>query len=214
MHKPPRHIVWDWNGTLQNDVQAAVNGINVLLRARGLPTVDLERHRWLFSFPVRNYYTALGFQLEAEDWTALAHQFITAFNNDPTTSLFEGTRDTLTRLHDQGIGMSILSAAEQTSLERTLVKHGIRDFFSIVSGLDDHGAGSKRHLADALLARVGLPPETVWMIGDTTHDKAVADAMGCPCVLLASGYQCRSRLASCDCPVLDSVGDIPSFFNL
>ena len=65
MEKPmrmekPKHIIWDWNGTLQNDVLAAVAGINFLLEQRGMPLVDIQKHRELFSFPARNYYIALG----------------------------------------------------------------------------------------------------------------------------------------------------------
>lgn len=211
--KNPRHIVWDWNGTLQNDVQAAVNGINRLLIARDLPPVDIEKHRRLFSFPVTNYYTALGFKLEEENWDLLAEHFITAFYSDPSTALFNATIPTLTRLHAHGIGMSILSASEQTTLEHTLSTHGIRDYFSIVKGLDNHSASSKIHLADELFAAIDTPIEDVWLVGDTTHDKEVADAAGCACVLLASGYQSHERLIATGCPVLNSVSDIPAFFG-
>ena len=212
--KPPRHIVWDWNGTLQNDVQAAVNGINQLLEERGLPTVDVEKHRKLFTFPVSNYYTTLGFKLETENWPLLAQTFITSFLSDTSTTLFRGTVPTLTRLAEHGIDMSILSAAEQTTLEQTLVKHGIRQFFTLVSGLDNHGAGSKLHTAEVLFKTIGGPLDEVWLVGDTTHDKEVADATGCNCVLVASGYQSHERLQQCHCPVLDSVEDIPAFFGL
>jgi len=212
--KLPRHIVWDWNGTLQNDVQAAVNGINQQLEARGLPTVDVETHRKLFSFPVSNYYLALGFKLEEEDWSLIAKTFITAFLSDASTSLFGGTVPTLTRLAEQGIGMSILSAAEQSSLEQLLVNHGIRHFFSQVRGLDNHGAGSKLHIAEDLFETIGGNRTDIWLVGDTTHDKEVADAAACNCVLLASGYQSRERLQQCGCPVLNSVSDIPAFFGL
>lgn len=210
----PRHIVWDWNGTLQNDVQAAVNGINRLLEERGLPTVDVEKHRSLFSFPVSNYYTALGFKLEEEDWPLLSKTFITAFLSDESTTLFRGTVPTLTLLAAQGVGMSILSASEQSTLEQSLVNHGIQNFFTKVKGLDNHSAGSKLHMAEALFNAIGGPLNEVWLVGDTTHDKEVADAAGCNCILLASGYQSRERLIQCGCPVLDSVSDIPAFFGM
>ena len=34
---PYRHIVWDWNGTLLDDVLASVNTINRLLADRAMP---------------------------------------------------------------------------------------------------------------------------------------------------------------------------------
>ena len=52
------------------------------------------------------------------------------------------------------------------------------------------------------------------MVGDTGHDKEVADALGCACVLVASGYESRERLARRGAPVLDSVADLPAFFGI
>ena len=210
----PRHIVWDWNGTLQNDVQAAVNGINRLLVQRGLPTVDIDRHRRVFSFPVRDYYTELGFKLEQEDWSRLSRDFIDAFLADESRGLFHGTRPALETLHASGVAMSVLSASEQSTLEASLDGHGLRRFFIEVKGLDNHGAASKVHLAEDLFARIGGPFDDVWLVGDTTHDKEVADAAGCNCLLLAGGYQSQERLLACGCPVLESVADVPGFFGI
>ena len=211
---PPRHIVWDWNGTLQDDVQAAVNGINRLLAQRGLPTVDVARHRRVFAFPVRDYYTALGFELEKEDWHRLSHDFIEAFTQDASRALFRGALPALETLHARGVAMSILSASEQTLLEAALAQHGIRRFFAEVRGLDNHGAASKLDLAKILFASIGGPYDDVWIVGDTMHDKEVADAAGCNCLLLAGGYQSRERLLACGCPVLDSVAEVPAFFGV
>ena len=52
---PVRHIIWDWNGTLLDDVDAALNAINRMLQARGLPTLGLTRYRDIFGFPVRDF---------------------------------------------------------------------------------------------------------------------------------------------------------------
>lgn len=210
----PRHIVWDWNGTLQDDVRAAVNGINMLLRQRGMPQVTIEEHRGLFSFPVSKYYRELGFSLENENWDEMAGQFIRAFASDSSTRLFSGTVPTLTRLDAEGIPMSILSACQSDVLETALHDAGIRQFFKTVVGADNPGAGSKVDMARLLFRSIDATPREVWLVGDTTHDKEVADAAGCNCVLVASGYQSRSRLAECDCAVLDSVADVPAFFGI
>ena len=145
----PRHIVWDWNGTLQDDVQAAVNGINMLLRQRGMPQVTIEEHRGLFSFPVSKYYRELGFSLENENWDEMAGQFIRAFASDSSTRLFSGTVPTLTRLDAEGIPMSILSACQSDVLETALHDAGIRQFFKTVVGADNPGAGSKVEIGRA-----------------------------------------------------------------
>lgn len=212
--KPPKQIFWDWNGTLQDDVQAAVNGINLLLRQRQMPEVTVERHRELFDLPVRGYYEALGFRLESEDWNAMANTFIHAFANDPSAHLFPETKSTLSILAGNGIDMFVVTSGEQDRVDALLRTRGIRSFFQEVRGLDNPGAGSKIAIAQSLIHSRKINPADSCMIGDTLHDKAVADAIGCPCILLASGYQSRARLEKSGCPVLDSIADIPPFWNL
>lgn len=209
----PLHVVWDWNGTLQDDVQAAVNGINVLLEQRRLPKVDVGRHRETFGFPVKDYYRALGFRLEEEDWDAMAREFHAHFLSDRSPLLRPAARPTLEAFRSRGIGMSLLSASEASILERLLAAHGIRGFFAQVRGLDNLHARSKLEIGRDLVASLGAPADRVWFVGDTDHDWEVAQAIGSPCLLLADGYQSRRRLLRCGCPVLDSLDDVLPFFG-
>ena len=211
--QPPRHILWDWNGTLQDDVRAAVNGINLLLRERKMPEVSIERHRELFTIPVRRYYEALGFSLENENWDEMASQFIEAFASDPSAHLFPETRPALSRLSAHGMDMYVVTAGEQDRVDRLLRERDIREFFTDIVGLSDPGAGSKIDRARALMDARRLSPAETCVIGDTDHDKDVADAVGCRCILLASGYQSRQRLEQLGCPVLDGIGDVPAYLG-
>ena len=56
-----RHIIWDWNGTLLDDLDYCVGIMNAILRRRSLPELDRARYRAVFDFPVRDYYARLGF---------------------------------------------------------------------------------------------------------------------------------------------------------
>lgn len=209
----PKHIIWDWNGTLQNDVWAAVVGINVLLEARGMPLVDIEKHRELFSFPARNYYIALGFDLEKENWDEMSNTFIKAFLAEPSTDLFDWTIPTLSFFKKQEIGMSLVSAAEQNTLIKTVEKYGILHFFDNIVGLTDHGAGSKAENAKKLVSKLGIPLDEIFLIGDTSHDKEVADFVGCNCILVESGYESRERLLKSGAKVIPSIKELPDIFN-
>ena len=213
----PSHIVWDWNGTLQDDVQAAVNGINVLLARRGLPLSTLEIHRRHFGFPVRNYYTALGFRLEDEDWDELSQSYYDAFYSDPTPRLFDATMPTLRRLRALGVGMSRVSAAERTVLVSSLKRYGLDALLDNICGLGDRNAQSKLELGRDLVGRLvrdcGFDPRAIWFVGDTNHDYEMAAACGASCLLLTCGYQSEERLAACPCPRVGSIADVLGFFG-
>ncbi|MCL1856802.1 MAG: HAD hydrolase-like protein, partial [Kiritimatiellaeota bacterium] len=205
----PRYIVWDWNGTLHDDVAAAVGGINALLEERGLPLMTVESHRRHFQFPVRNYYVAAGFQLEKEDWDAMAIKFHEVFAADPSATLHRDARRVLDAFRAAGIGQSIVSACEQSILDGLIERYGIRDYFDEVCGLDNLSAASKLERGRSLVKRLQRTVATtgIWFIGDTDHDYALARDCGASCLLLSGGYQDEARLASCPCPRVPSLGD-------
>lgn len=60
------HIIWDWNGTILNDVDHAVAMMNTLLVEHNLPLIDREYYREIFDFPVLHYYQKLGFNFEKQ----------------------------------------------------------------------------------------------------------------------------------------------------
>ena len=72
---PFKHIIWDWNGTLLDDLQACVDSINVLLKVRKLPAITREQYLDVFDFPVRDYYLKLGFDFTKDDWNEVAKDY-------------------------------------------------------------------------------------------------------------------------------------------
>ena len=48
------HILWDWNGTLLDDTQAALDTLNIMLARRGGRPIAMDFYRDHFSFPGRN----------------------------------------------------------------------------------------------------------------------------------------------------------------
>ena len=202
-HPVTRHIIWDWNGTLLDDVQACIRAANRMLAPRNLQPLDPERYRRIFGFPVRGYYTALGFDFAREDWDMLAREFHDHYHIESrSATLREGIGELLVALAAHEIPMSILSASESSILTRMLREQEIEHHFEHVFGLSDLYAGSKSLLGRKLLDRLALPPAEVLLVGDTIHDYEVACELECRCVLLAGGHQATDRLQQCKCPVL------------
>ena len=72
------HIIWDFNGTILDDVQLGIRCVNTMLSKRGLPVLpDVEAYRQVFGFPIEAYYRRLGFDFEKEDYhTVLAPEWV------------------------------------------------------------------------------------------------------------------------------------------
>lgn len=190
-----RHIVWDWNGTLLDDLDTCVGVTNGLLTRRGLPPLDRARYHDVFDFPVRDYYARLGFDLRGDAFERLSVEFIAHYDALRwDCRLQPGAEETLAAVTRAGATQSILSAYRQETLHEIVDHFGLRLHFVRMLGLDNIYAQSKAALGCAWIAELGLPPAEVLLVGDTLHDLEVAQKMGVDCVLVASGHHPAARL--------------------
>jgi len=216
MNKPnlPRlnsflHVIWDWNGTLFDDAWLNMDIMNGLLRRRRLPLLTPERYQELFDFPVIEYYRRLGFDFAKESFEVLGTEFIREYERRRgECHLQPAAMRVLDAVRAAGLTQSVLSAYQHKTLEIILREFHVRDFFVHVVGGDDHYASGKVEQGRAYIRELGCQPSRVVLVGDTTHDFEVAQAMGSACLLIPSGNHSRSRLERCGVPVLDSLADV------
>ena len=53
--KKYEYVIWDFNGTILDDVEASMSSVNKLLVERGLsPMPDFDFYREVFDFPIKN----------------------------------------------------------------------------------------------------------------------------------------------------------------
>jgi len=190
-----QHVIWDWNGTLLDDVDVCVDIINGLLQRHSLPRITRSAYRKKFRFPIIDYYRALGFDLECTPFEELAAEFISEYADAvPTCLLFDGTAELLQALASSGKSCSILSAAQENHLRELTSHHGISQNFAHIYGLSDHYAVSKIERGHELIRELEIPKEHIVLVGDTDHDIEVARALGVDLVLLGDGHQEYERL--------------------
>jgi phosphoglycolate phosphatase len=190
-----RHVIWDWNGTLLDDLDLCIEAMNGMLARRGLPALDRARYHAVFDFPVRDYYARLGLPVDEENFRALSAEFIGAYDARRLEPLLQpGAAALLAAIARRGVTQSILSAYEHASLQAVVRHHGVHGHFTGLHGLDNIYAHSKVALGRACLATLQLPPREVLLIGDTLHDHAVAQELGTACALVAHGHHSAARL--------------------
>jgi len=190
-----RHVIWDFNGTLLDDVSCCVDVLATLLAERALPAITTERYREEFGFPVRDFYVGLGFDFEREDFDRVSRTFIERYlERIADARAFAGAHDVLRLVAGRALEQSVLSAMEHTMLGDLLTRYELHQPMRHVRGLSDLRASSKVDLGRALLAELDMPADAVVVIGDTLHDFETASALGCRAVLVAQGHQTRARL--------------------
>jgi len=208
------HILWDWNGTLIDDLGVSVEVLNAMLSPRGLKTLTHEEYREVFRFPIIDYYIAVGLTPERWPYDDLAKEYWQLY--DPasrTAPLMAGAKEVLQQLKDLGAAQAILSASEQGHLKAVTKYFGIHGYFNDVLGLNSIHAHSKVELGLDWIRREGVAPEHVVLIGDTEHDAAVAKSMGIDCILIPKGHYSRRRLELLDLPIVEDISLIPQFLS-
>lgn len=202
-------IIWDWNGTLLNDIELCISSINQLLTKRRLKPLDTNIYREVFSFPVKDYYAAIGFDFNKEDFAIPAREFIDLYDsNVHKCSLHPKAIRVLNHLKSKGKRQFVLSAMKQDMLEKTLKEQGIFDFFEGVAGLGDHYAVSKIERGEQMIAQFGIHKDSATIIGDTIHDFEVAKELGIKCILISNGHQSEKRLKNTGAPVINDLGEL------
>jgi phosphoglycolate phosphatase len=209
-----KQLIWDWNGTLLDDVNMCVNVMNILLDKYSLPSLSCERYKQVFDFPVKDYYARLGFNFEELPFENVGHEFMDGYFKElPNSPLFPEVSVLLEEFKAMDMSQLILSAMEHNALEDSLTEKGIRPYFSIVQGIDNHLANGKVELAKGLIKSSGFSAEESLFIGDTVHDLHVAQTIGSPCVLIAKGHFSKERLLNEHDLVFDSLGDFMNHFK-
>jgi phosphoglycolate phosphatase len=202
-------IIWDWNGTLLNDLGLCVSSINVLLEKRKLPKLNQEKYKDIFSFPVKDYYQAVGFDFSKEKFEVPAMEFIELYESQvKNCSLQSGALDVLSFFRDKGKRQFVLSAMHQDMLEKTLKINGIFQIFEGVAGLGDHFAVSKVERGQHLVSQFNIEKENALIIGDTVHDFEVARELGIRCILVADGHHSEERLQKTGAMVIDELKNL------
>ena len=203
------HLIWDFNGTVLNDVRLGMDCVNTMLAKRNLPILpDENAYRHKFGFPIEDYYRRLGFDFEKEDYhTVLAPEWVALYlAGEETCGLNHGVMETIAAVRKMGIPQVMLSASSLQQLSSQLSRLGLADSFEEVLGLDNIHARSKTGLAVQWKQR--NPNACPLFVGDTIHDADVAEAIGADCVLFAGGHQPAELLATRGMAMISSIPEL------
>ena len=199
------YCIWDFNGTILDDVELGIYSINELFKAHNMDKhLDREIYCKEFDFPIKDYYRRVGFDFEKMPYEDLAVEWINIyFSNFDRAKIYDGVVPTLNFFGQKGMRQCVLSASEVNSLKKQIEDFGIKKYFEEIMGIDNIYAASKLMLAKAWRER--HPDEKVMFIGDTTHDIETAKALLADCFIVCAGHQSRDRFDGCDATVVGSL---------
>ncbi len=184
-----RNLIFDWSGTLVDDLGPVIEATNVVLGRYDLPPLDREGFRRRFRLPYREFYADLLPQVSLDELEA---HFRPAFDAavSPVTVL-PHAREKLEWCAALGIRTFVLTSMDTLAFERQMNGFGLRDLFEATySGVLD-----KREVIHRILETHGLDPAQTAFVGDMTHDVETARHGGVSSIAVLTGYNHPEVLA-------------------
>ncbi|MFI6108544.1 HAD family hydrolase [Streptomyces sp. NPDC051310] len=213
MGKRDTHLVWDWNGTLLDDIDAVIGATNAAFEEIGMEPITLARYRELYCVPVPLFYERLLGRLPTdEEWALMdgtfhRHYWVRA----EACGLAAGAAELLATRQEAGSTQSLLSLAPHEQLVPIVRRHGIEERFVRVDGrVGTSTAGKAAHMVRHLMElgpTVTSSPERVVVIGDAADDAVAAAHVGAKAVLYTGGSHSRASLQAVGVPVVDTLAE-------
>ena len=206
-----RHVVWDWNGTLFDDIGVVIEAVNAGIEWLGAPVVTLDDYRTHYTRPVQRFYeTVLGRSITAEEWREIDDRFHRGYAELLGDGrLRSGAREALARVRSAGMDQSLLSMYPHDDLLPLVRHHRIDRYFRRIDGLTDGSGGRKAAYLEAHIAALtgDVDPASVLIIGDTPDDADAAAHLGARAVLVDGGSHHLDHLAAVGVPVASGLAE-------
>ena len=185
-----RNLIFDWSGTLVDDLGPVIEATNAVLGKYDVPPFDREGFRRHFRLPYREFYTEMLPHVPLDELEA---HFRPAFDAALTpVTVLPHAREKLEWCAAIGIRTFVLTSMDSTAFERQMDDFGLRDLFEATySGVLD-----KREVIHQILETHGLDPNETALVGDMTHDVETARHGGVSSIAVLTGYNHPEILAA------------------
>jgi phosphoglycolate phosphatase len=185
-----RNLIFDWSGTLVDDMAPVIEATNAVLGRYQLPPLDRETFRRHFRLPYHEFYTEFLPHIPLEE---LESHFRPAF--DAATSrvtVLPHAREKLDWCRTLGIRTFVLTSMDALAFQRQLLEFGLADHFEATYA----GVLDKRDVIHQIIATHALNPAETAFVGDMTHDVETARHGGIASIAVLTGYNHPETLAA------------------
>lgn len=183
-----RNVIFDWSGTLVDDLPAVFKATNFVFAQAGLAELTLDRFRAEFSLPFKNFYDRHTPHVPMEQLETWFHASFREVQDEVVP--LPHAREFLQFCRDKKLRTFILSTVHQSHFAAQLAASGFGPFIDrpYVEVLD------KRTRIHDLLRENSLEKSETVFIGDMQHDIDTAKHGGVFSCAVLTGYNRLDQL--------------------
>lgn len=185
-----KHWIFDWSGTLVDDMGLVVDATNYVLKQYDKPALNRNEFRENFCLPYEDFYKAY---LPGIDMEEIEAHFRKGFDiSDVPVTVLPHSREFLEFLLDNGAELYVLTSMCTKAFSEQVVELGMEDYFTeTYSGVLD-----KRKLIGEILNTHQMEKSDTVFVGDMTHDIDTAHHGGIMSIGVLTGYNRAPVLAA------------------
>lgn len=177
-----KHLIFDWSGTVVDDLPPVIEATNAVLTYAGRPTMDRETFRRRFKLPYTEFYAE---ETPHVPMAELEEEFRRAFKaSTAPVTILPAARAFLEQAQQEERRMFVLSSAPAQAVVAQAHALGIHPFFEAFHA----GIVDKKNYIPQLLAQHSLDPAELLYIGDMVHDIETARHANIFSVAVLTGY--------------------------
>jgi len=210
-----RTVLFDFDYTLADSSQGAIDCINFALAEMGLAPVSDEAACRTIGLSLNETFLSLAEHHEPHRCAEFYRLFVERADKvmSDLTVLYESVPATVQLLREHGLRLGIVSTKYRRRIHQVLEREAMMHGFDLVIGGEDveqhkpHPQG----LFEAM-KRLECSADSVVYVGDSVVDAELAKRAGVPLIVVLSGTTPRSDFDNYSpLAILDTISDLPEF---
>ena len=188
-------IVFDWDGTLMDSTATIARCIQAAAKDLGLPVPDSKAASYVIGLGLQEAMEAVMPGLDPKSYPRMIERYRYHYlSKDKGLTLFDGVREMLSELSQQGYFLAVATGKSRVGLNRALDAADLLSVFDATRCADETFSKPHPAMLQELTRELGQDIRRTVMIGDTTHDLQMAINAGASGVAVHYGAHAGPEL--------------------
>ena len=189
-------IAFDWDGTLFDSTRIITRCIQAAVRDVGGVVPSDEAASYVIGMGLMEALAHAAPDVPREKYAELGNAYRKHyFAQQDTIVLFDGVLPMLHALRSRQHRLAVATGKSRRGLDEALHTVQLRGLFDASRTADETASKPHPLMLQELMEELGVAPERTLMIGDTTHDLALAANAGCASVGVSYGAHAHETFA-------------------
>lgn len=178
-----QYVIFDFDGTLADSQGVAVQTINRLADKYGFPQINPE-----------NFSHVMKMDASLQDFSLIANEFYSLYKESLNQiQLFDGMKDVLLQLYEQGFGVAVISSNEESNIRSYFATQGLEFITDIYTSSNLFG---KDEMLNQFCEKYNVQKNDLLYVGDEVRDIQACHRCGVSVVWVPWGYANEAHIHS------------------